>query len=470
MQQATSIVPDRTGTPDLKTEQWIAAANKMHDEMAAIQKSFTDIELKSRNLQRKIMVAQANSVSHSPPSPPVSRSNAVLIPLESSDAAKLTLDLSYQVSGATWEPIYDARLTGDGKLDIIEFGKVRQRTGEDWKGVELTLSTARPQRTAALPELDTTWLNAYEIPEPRNYGNYSAMSGAGTDLKNKVGTGYEDEVYKKAIEAENAAKAREAAARGGSAIPVPIAPGQNERLGASDPLAEWRQKAEARRLSLEADFTPAQINTGGFVTEYKISGPARVMSDSSDTKLLVGKFDADTEVQVHIKPQVSTDAYIVALMKLKGDAPLLPGAVNLFRDEAFIGQTNLSLLRPGEEYGLYFGVDDQISVKRNTLKNERKEEGVISKNNVIEKQYVTEIQNLHSTPVNVVVKETVPASQNEKVLVAVNNELTTPGFIADAKNIKGMHHWKFNLRPKDKKELKLGWSVLWPKGYQLQGL
>ena len=44
----------------------------------------------------------------------------------------------------------------------------------------------------------------------------------------------------------------------------------------TDPLAEWRQKAEARRLSLEADFTPAQINTGGFVTEYKISGPARV--------------------------------------------------------------------------------------------------------------------------------------------------------------------------------------------------
>ncbi len=470
MQQATSIVPDRTGTPDLKTEQWIAAANKIHDEMAAIQKSFTEIEVKSRTLQRKILVAQANSVSHSPPSAAVTRSNAILIPLESSEAAKLTLDLSYQVSGATWEPLYDARLTDNGKLDIVQYGKVRQKTGEDWKGIELTLSTARPQRTTALPELDTTWLNAYEIPEPRSYGNYSSMSGAGTDLKNKVGMGYEDEVYKKAIEAENAAKAREAAARGGSAIPVPIAPGQNERLGASDPLAEWRQKAEARRLSLDADFTPAQINTGGFVTEYKISGPARVMSDGSDTKLLVGKFDAETEVQVHVKPQVSSDAYIVALMKLNGDAPLLPGAVNLFRDDAFIGQTSLSLLRPGEEYGLYFGIDDQISVKRNTLKNERKEEGVISKDNVIERQYITEIQNLHASPVKVVVKETVPESQNEKVVVAVRKEATTSGYVADAKNIKGMHHWKFDLKPKEKTELKLSWSVVWPKGYQLQGL
>lgn len=472
MHQATEPVPDRATAPEFKAELWISAADKIYAEMIAVQKSFTEIEIKSRNLQRKIAMAQASSMSSSIPPAPVTRSNAVLIPLESSEAAKLTLDLSYQVSGATWEPLYDARLTGDGKLDIIQFGKVRQKTGEDWKDVELTLSTARPQRTTALPELNTTWLNAYEIPEPGSYMNYSSMSGAGTSLKNKVGTGYEDEVYKKAIEAENAARAREAAARGGSAMPVPIAPGQNEQLSIppGDPLAEWRQKAESRRLSLEAGFTPAQINTGGFVTEYKISGPARVLSDGSDTKLLVGNFDADTEVQVHIKPQVSTDGYIVALMKLKGDAPLLPGAVNLFRDEAFIGQTSLSLLRPGEEYGLYFGIDDQISVKRNTLKNQRKEEGVISKDNVIVKQYVTEIQNLHASPVNLVVKETVPASQNEKVVVAVQNEWTTPGFVADAKNIKGMHHWKFELKPKDKKEVKLGWSVLWPKGYQLQGM
>lgn len=101
---------------------------------------------------------------------------------------------------------------------------------------------------------------------PDEIVNNSQVTGGGTDLKNKVGTGYEDEVYKKAIEAENAAKAKEAAARGGSAMPVPIAPGQNEQLSvppaaaptASDPLAEWRQKAEARRLSLESETAPPE--------------------------------------------------------------------------------------------------------------------------------------------------------------------------------------------------------------------
>ncbi|MDF3025513.1 MAG: hypothetical protein K0R10_2874 [Alphaproteobacteria bacterium] len=102
--------------------------------------------------------------------------------------------------------------------------------------------------------------------KPEEIQNTGSVTGAGTDLKNKVGTGYEDEVYKKAIEAENAAKAKEALARGGSAMPVPIAPGQNEQLSvppvaaptASDPLAEWRQKAEARRLSLESETAPPE--------------------------------------------------------------------------------------------------------------------------------------------------------------------------------------------------------------------
>ena len=110
--------------------------------------------------------------------------------------------------------------------------------------------------------------------------NNSSMMGAGSDLKNKVGTGYEDEVYKKAIMAENAAKAKEAAARGGSAMPVPIAPGQNEQLSVPpaqtttsfttgaltpaapvpDQLGEWRQKAEARRLNLESEMAPPEAD------------------------------------------------------------------------------------------------------------------------------------------------------------------------------------------------------------------
>lgn len=56
-----------------------------------------------------------------------------------------TLTITTFVQGAGWTPSYDLRLDGTaGRLAIDRFVSVRQATGEDWTGVDLTLSTARP--------------------------------------------------------------------------------------------------------------------------------------------------------------------------------------------------------------------------------------------------------------------------------------------------------------------------------------
>lgn len=99
--------------------------------------------------------------------------------------------------------------------------------------------------------------------------NNSALTGAGSDLKPKVGQGFEDEAFRKALEAENASKLKESQLRGGSSMPVPIAGSQQQQLSvppvqstpAGDPLAEWRQKAQARRLSLGSETAPAEADS-----------------------------------------------------------------------------------------------------------------------------------------------------------------------------------------------------------------
>lgn len=96
--------------------------------------------------------------------------------------------------------------------------------------------------------------------------NVSRVVSGASGLKAKVGEGGEDEAYKKAIEEENRRQAEEALARGGSAIPVPIGKTAEETLSVppamtqqeADPLQEWRQKAEARRLSLENEAPPPE--------------------------------------------------------------------------------------------------------------------------------------------------------------------------------------------------------------------
>jgi len=64
------------------------------------------------------------------------------------------IEVEYQVPGAAWLPTYQLRLDGSsGTGTLVLRASVAQRTGEDWSGVRLGLSTADLLRRADLPEL-----------------------------------------------------------------------------------------------------------------------------------------------------------------------------------------------------------------------------------------------------------------------------------------------------------------------------
>lgn len=68
--------------------------------------------------------------------------------------APVRLVLEYRVPGACWAPAYAISLAKDLRQGVVSLrAVVAQRTGEDWRGVRLTLSTADAQRWYELPEL-----------------------------------------------------------------------------------------------------------------------------------------------------------------------------------------------------------------------------------------------------------------------------------------------------------------------------
>lgn len=427
--QATLRANENIAEINLKPEQWAGAAQAVYAGISETSAAETQADIKIRDLDRQIYKAQAdlNALNSSQYS-----AFNVTVPFESDGATKLTLDLSYQVPNASWRPTYDARLnTETGKLDLIQYGSVSQSTGEDWKSIKLALSTAQPQRGTSLADLTPYWLDL------NVYQTFGAVGGASMD---------------KMVMSNSVAR-----------MSAPAAPMAME-------MAEAVTDQRAEPAPKEASFVAAQIETGGFMTEYKIPGPATVIADGSETKLMVGTFNTESIIQVHIKPQLSTDAFLVSKAKLKGDSPVLPGQVSLFRDGAYVGQSSVPLLRPDEEHPLFFGVDDQVSVKRKVLKDEKSEAGMIVRDNTQERHFITEIQNLHSKPVQVVVKETVPTGRNEKISSEILKAETTAGYEADSANIKGLLRWEFPLEAKAKKDVKLGWKVSWPKDTNLSGL
>ena len=220
---------------------------------------------------------------------------------------------------------------------------------------------------------------------------------------------------------------------------------------------------------MPAQFQAASIDTGGSINEYKIPGKATVSADNSARKVLIGTIDSTSSVVEQVRPALSTNAFLVAKTKIAGEAPLIPGDASLFRDGVYIGNMKLPLVRPGDETTVSFGIDDQVTVKRQVLGDVRGSSGVISKDTTQERRVTSEIHNLHKSPVALDVLETIPVPRNDQIKVAILPDATTPGYAENAQNTTGLAEWHMDLAADAKTDVKLGWKVSWPDGKQITG-
>lgn len=104
----------------------------------------------------------------------------VIVALDSSGAAceQARLFVEYQVPGARWAPAYSLRLDRTLRRGELEMrAVVGQRTGEDWQGARLTLSTAEMLRWTELPELTSIRIGRRQ-PVPQKTGWRPPPTGA----------------------------------------------------------------------------------------------------------------------------------------------------------------------------------------------------------------------------------------------------------------------------------------------------
>lgn len=127
------------------------------------------LEAAERAAREAVVAAQAAleaaSTARSARAAPITK--AVTLTLKGAADGPLTVELDYRVPGARWAPQYQIRLAGDGgAAEVVLRAAVIQATGEDWRGVQLELSTASPQRIASRPTLMALRIGEAQAPPP----------------------------------------------------------------------------------------------------------------------------------------------------------------------------------------------------------------------------------------------------------------------------------------------------------------
>ncbi|WP_240958195.1 DUF4139 domain-containing protein [Streptomyces barkulensis] len=331
----------------------------------------------------------------------------VEVVVEADRAGPAVLRLTHLVPCALWRPAYRATLAGDERSVRLETDAVVwQRTGEDWKGVRLSLSTARPTLASGPPAL------------------------------------YEDELV---LRERSAAERRR--------VEVDLREEEVRTVGEeSVPGGPGGADAELPGLS-----------DGGEVRVMTAAAPVDVACDGRPHRVSLSAFTAPCRTGLECAPELSPLVTRVARAANGAGHVLLAGPVDLVRGGGFTGRGELPFTGQGEEVSLAFGSEDTYRVVRH-VEESRGAAGLSGVNHrtVITRTVRLFVSRLDSSPQGeaavVVVRERVPVSEVSAVEVRLRREacLPEPDEGVDA---EGMVRYTLRLAPGERREITLEYEL-----------
>jgi uncharacterized protein (TIGR02231 family) len=331
------------------------------------------------------------------------------------------IEVSYLVSQCGWTPSYDLKAKDlNAPVELSYKASVYQNTGEEWKDVNLTLSSSNPYLQQTKPIL-STWYISYYDP---NYYNQRSQ-------------GYYDDYYNESKKGK-----ADAAAYGG-------VPAMQEKLSASPNGVA----ATAEQFTVKIQNMVS--------AEFEIKLAYTIKSNNEPHLVSIAKETLKAEYILALVPKMDKNAFLVANITDWEDLNLLPARANIYYDGTYVGQSYLDPMSMEDTLRLAMGRDNNITAIRKKQKDKEKEK-VLGENKVKSLAYEINIKNTHGYNVDMIIEDQIPVSNVDDIKV----EMIDKGK-AGLNELTGFLTWKTKLKAGASEKLTYEYQVKYDKDKQL---
>lgn len=391
-------------------------------------------------------------------------SGTVLVTVDSRSARPVRLSFSYRVANASWSPSYDLRFMGlDKPLKVTHKASISQNTGVDWKDVNLVLSTAQTDVSAALPVLMPYYMRFYS-PDMRK-----ALSGRMPGMEVQEMAMYEAAPQVRirglgSLDENSPLYIVDGVPRNDISDLDPNGIHSIEVLKDASATAVYGSRAVngvvlVTTKSAKGDISvPLTITSRGETSnEFIVEALQTVASNNIATTVAFREAELKADFSYQAVPKLTPHVFLVGKIGDWYQADLLNGEANVYLENAFVGRTFIDTDAYSDTLELSFGVDNNLSIKREKL-TEFSENLFIGSNRKETLAFKLSLRNNKSYPVEVEVYDQLPISTLKEIQVEA---LELSGAQLDA--VSGKLSWKVNLNPNASRELTLKYSVRYPK-------
>jgi uncharacterized protein (TIGR02231 family) len=385
--------------------EWRQAFVAVEEEVAAANAATREASRRQREIDRELARLEAQRNADPP------RKMEVRIDLAAEAATPATLRVSYSVRGARWSPIYDARLDSGSRdrkptLELVRRAEIAQNTGEDWRDVDLAVSTVRTAKGGSAPELRPLIVR-YPVPRP--------------------------------------------------AEPVAAAP---PRMALEQAKPAPGSEVKLAR-SAAAEEREALVDSGGFQVLFHIPERVSIAADEGTKSFRLASTSIAPELLVRATPTLDSTGFLEASFKHDEEAPLLPGRIAIYRDGIYVGRGQMALSAKEQPVRLGFGADDRVRIERTVLNRSEGATGIITTSKTDQREFKIAVRNGHDAAIRLAIEDQLPVSEVDDVKVELLPGSTVPTE-RDVRGRRGVVAWNFELAPGEARDIRFGWRVRWP--------
>lgn len=422
-----TAVGKESANPDLDPAKWagyltyhVESLAKLDQETLGLKGRDDALRAEINRLERELIQLNGNRTKYR---------NVARVKIEVTQAGPQEFELTYVVAGPSWSPHYDVRAdTVAKKLTVAYQAQVRQRTGEDWLGVSLRLSTAQPGVGGREPELAPWALYKAEPVVPTGAAVLMEESGLA------------------AAKPQSATTMRRSLAKQAA---------QTADAGIASPPAPATRAMEVASATVQAGATAAL---------FQVPRAYDIPSDPKSVKVALTEQTFFASFRHSCVPKLSPNVYLKAQAVNASDYPFLPGPTAVFLDGAYVAAASMDLVPAGQEFVTFLGVDQTVKVERRVLARREEVTGVFGKKtHRTVHDLLFKVTNGKQADIDLAVGDQLPLSNHDAIKVVLEEPRYEKDTEALKLNEQKFLEWRLRLGAGDKLDLPFRFAVERPE-------
>ncbi len=471
------------------------AMNYFRERLLEINKNLEESRRREEEYRESLgrTEAQLKALKAMKPQP----SGEIVVKVTSPAKTSAQLQIQYLVDKARWYPSYDIRAVDvRSPISVTYKANISQQSGEDWKNVSLTVSSANPFVEGARPTV-TPWIlgfnntvaglkirgvasGLYGSRSPEVQGRVRDANGAGIPAANvtvqrtTIGTITDANGNFSLVVPVDAQRlvvsfigyaTKEVSLNGQRYLDIEL----NEDIPMlSEVVVAGYSTTERKSLTASSNYLPREkkvLMATPVVrqtdVEFTVQEPVTILSDGEMRTTNMVAYDLEAEFEYYCAPKLSKEAFLTARITDWDEFNFLDGEASLFFEGKYIGKSLIDSRNTRDTLMLSLGRDAGIVIERENIRDLSSRQFLGSNSKVVMAYDIT-VRNKKAEDITMVIEDQLPIPNTRSITVDVmelsngeNNEET------------GSVKWKQRIPAGSTFSARLAYAVRYPKNSTL---